>query len=823
MSGSVSNETISDTTTIQTMIQTINDEYSDIAKQGNLDINDLKCLAKRDYLTLSNNLLNFKNMTLNEWVAICSCIKSLANVIKPSKEFVYLFFDTLEKILLKKAFPDLTVDVINSLYSDDVSVLDNKHIIFFANFAFETHETHHDKLLINILLSNYANKITNEQIKIILDTFLKNYTHGSSTVYYGHTIYPYIDTIKYFKNLDIADEKLAHNILEIFDKIYDSVVTYYRHSIINQNFYDNIADILMKYVQRNQMTDKIFLYMLRVKNQKIVKVFENINNYRFTYDNLIAVCTEYPHPNILKLVLDNKIIPDQKCYNLIIDYIHKKCMTASGYGIKRTITLTDESFMGSISLLRKYGYSVTYDDVLYATKYSIKLPDELVENIKFDDYFTDLCATVQFHPEYKNNKLKYNLKYLQQVCKNGGPISTVKSIVSSGIKPDQICMKNICGSYNAMPILNYFMKLSDDNIIDIDCLEAFLKTHCKSTILKIFDMYKKGLVKKIENKTIDNISKQTKDNINMTNKIETKLRKKVNKKIKSESESDDESKKSSKKSENESDDESKKSSKKSENESDDESKKSSKKSENESDDESKKSSNKSSKKPFKKSSNKSESESGNESDKDTKKKKTVKLSKTKKVINNVKSKTKNHILKKVVSSDKTLNLDSESSDDKAPVKTTKKTTIRKLKAVLKKDYVDDSNCSDDVSKDASKGESSKSDLSSVGSGQDTTQITNKKINIYSVTIPQDFDYRKKMEITQEFGKLFELKNNSVTFLELRKIFMEYIINKKMIDKSNLIQLDKNIMSMFNVEESLISMEKIDMLVYLMFNTKNLKY
>jgi hypothetical protein len=80
-------------------------------------------------------------------------------------------------------------------------------------------------------------------------------------------------------------------------------------------------------------------------------------------------------------------------------------------------------------------------------------------------------------------------------------------------------------------------------------------------------------------------------------------------------------------------------------------------------------------------------------------------------------------------------------------------------------------------------------------------------------LPKSFNYREKMEINPNLSKLLKIRSKK-TFVELRKIFMKYLVENKYIDK-NIITIPREINKVLTNKTEIINMnlENLDRLLY----------
>jgi len=95
--------------------------------------------------------------------------------------------------------------------------------------------------------------------------------------------------------------------------------------------------------------------------------------------------------------------------------------------------------------------------------------------------------------------------------------------------------------------------------------------------------------------------------------------------------------------------------------------------------------------------------------------------------------------------------------------------------------------------------------------------SNKEKNMVTLTTPEKTpkNKRTKIKIETNITKLFKIKKtDGISFLDLRKHVMSYVINNKLHDKTDksLIRLDEKICKTLSLEEGYIKFDDLDKLV-----------
>lgn len=106
---------------------------------------------------------------------------------------------------------------------------------------------------------------------------------------------------------------------------------------------------------------------------------------------------------------------------------------------------------------------------------------------------------------------------------------------------------------------------------------------------------------------------------------------------------------------------------------------------------------------------------------------------------------------------------------------------------------------------------------------DTISLPNtKKYNYFTIPTYNNVNY-DKIKLNKDISKLFNINDNSnITFLDLRKIFINYIISNKLIDTNDktVIKIDSKLATLIKshkINDKYISFNQINMFIYHMIN------
>lgn len=203
--------------------------------------------------------------------------------------------------------------------------------------------------------------------------------------------------------------------------------------------------------------------------------------------------------SIIKFILENKIIPTKECFNAIFENTDTK-EKVYRYRYRSNLSKNNDNSNKSdiIDLLNVYGYKITYDDVVLATRNKVVINNFETLGIKMDDKFLEICSENSFYP-YQLNGLKPSSVCLQKECSKVGNIQVIKKLISSGITPDIECLRNACKHKNNLQTIKLLIEKGKLDP-DLDCIYNLSRDIGNRSMEYLLDL----LIKK--NKTTNNIN-----------------------------------------------------------------------------------------------------------------------------------------------------------------------------------------------------------------------------------------------------------------------------------------------------------------------------
>jgi hypothetical protein len=149
---------------------------------------------------------------------------------------------------------------------------------------------------------------------------------------------------------------------------------------------------------------------------------------------------------------------------IIIEYDNGRIYKARPKRFQQNVSFTIELFI-------KYGYNITYDDVIYALKKHIIVLNIERFKIKFDITYLHICAEKNIMLPYDENvtgDIKPDIIALNYWCENS-QCAQIKSALNAGVQPDITTMRSVCKGRNKIHIIRLIASYNTG--VDLECLE----------------------------------------------------------------------------------------------------------------------------------------------------------------------------------------------------------------------------------------------------------------------------------------------------------------------------------------------------------------
>lgn len=211
-------------------------------------------------------------------------------------------------------------------------------------------------------------------------------------------------------------------------------------------------------------------------------------------ENALEYACKIQNAELIKLMLSNKVKPTTQCINSILS-----SHTSHTYNQKHISTAKSDL----IALLVSFGYKITYDDIIAATKAHVELNNFKSFGIKLDEKFIEICAQYGFYP-YENCGIKPNARCLQLECNKSGNLTMIKKLVGMGIKPDTTCLEYACKFKNNIQTLKFLLEKGNLKP-NLQCLYNCSTANYNKTLSFITEEY---IVGSSSRKELENIKRQ---------------------------------------------------------------------------------------------------------------------------------------------------------------------------------------------------------------------------------------------------------------------------------------------------------------------------
>jgi hypothetical protein len=215
-------------------------------------------------------------------------------------------------------------------------------------------------------------------------------------------------------------------------------------------------------------------YYKEINIQHLEMICEIINTHS-CYDISTDICLKF-----LTYVLEHKVIPNKKCFDLLIKSI-----------------FDNENIKKMIELLLFHGYILTYEDILLSASKEIELGN--YEDFKdYDDgRLYNIWVCKRFHPSYFD-RLKSNNETFHELFKRRLTLGSIRDSIKKGMKLDVKCLQNACAIHDNITVLKFL--INKGLVADEVCLKNLINvTRDKSVKLILNSFVSKEDMKDMKN------------------------------------------------------------------------------------------------------------------------------------------------------------------------------------------------------------------------------------------------------------------------------------------------------------------------------------
>lgn len=191
------------------------------------------------------------------------------------------------------------------------------------------------------------------------------------------------------------------------------------------------------------------------------------------YECLNEACMKL-NLEIINKILMYKIIPTKQCF------ISTLSSCSLGYGKDRK-SLNSDIVADVIDCLVRFGYQLTYEDVLYALLRGCYIRNIKRFNIKFEPEFMQQCAKLNYYP-YDDIGVGPTMECFYTESKRIGNVAGMKKLISKGLTPDVTCLVHACDNKTNLQNIKFLVEQHKIKP-NLDCLKMLSK-HIKNSTLK---------------------------------------------------------------------------------------------------------------------------------------------------------------------------------------------------------------------------------------------------------------------------------------------------------------------------------------------------
>jgi hypothetical protein len=211
-------------------------------------------------------------------------------------------------------------------------------------------------------------------------------------------------------------------------------------------------------IENNDMDELVF-------QSKNINVFGG-----FAIEHLEFACTQDCNIEIYKIILNNKVVPNVKCFiNYIFYYKNNIKLEYDNMGFVKPI---DIDSINVLCLLLNSGYQLSQTDFLLLTQCCIYVPNYKKYGLIIDDYIQHECKCKAFVPY---SEIDIDEKLVSIAFKNN---------------PTSVCLNKLYKKYKYNPTIDYICSYVDDQqklsaMGPIPSILAKCKSICDNDIDKV--------------------------------------------------------------------------------------------------------------------------------------------------------------------------------------------------------------------------------------------------------------------------------------------------------------------------------------------------
>ncbi len=311
------------------------------------------------------------------------------------------------------------------------------------------------------------------------------------------------------RNIDIPNTFINKCVL---GNSHNSCIELFKH--FPQKFSDDVIDCI---ISRNMKSTLIELLNMKIKvnNKIILKLISSkmdgkleilkmmlLLGVTVTSEILEEACLN-SNVEIVKFLLESKVEPTRQCFNKVTQSYNSHYKTINKNSNQTLI----------IEQLIMFGYNLSYEDFLAATKNKIYIKNAEQLHFQIDNRYLEVCSEVGFYPDYRFPTVKPTITCLEKECLRSGNLTEIKKLVSLGLTPSQKALENACKHKQNLAAIKFLKEKGAK--VTLNCIKNYAESIYNRGLLYLIDEYMKN--NENEEKQVTNT--KNKKNVSKSKKI----------------------------------------------------------------------------------------------------------------------------------------------------------------------------------------------------------------------------------------------------------------------------------------------------------------
>jgi hypothetical protein len=314
--------------------------------------------------------------------------------------------------------------------------------------------------------------------------------HKTSYMYWRREKHWTLDQVTKMLNLQLSrndkyNEKETNQILSkvmlpdfIFDNKLMEIFTFNDNTIdciLKKRQYAFVPYLIDKKLYNPSKKEILGLCRYIRDEDLIENIVSKLESNSFEYDDLLYVCERCPCDYLIKLLLNNKVVPDEKCITALINYVkgikeefvwNDKNAWEAGHIIE-DIEVYINSLLSTVAdivqILVDFGVNITKQQVMQLKKLNVELDDNILGIYSNDREVSDVISKIEILKkikkkvtcseitrELKKRNVKPTIEMLHEACKHGNNRNTINLLLDTyELIPDSTSLLNFADTIGA--------------------------------------------------------------------------------------------------------------------------------------------------------------------------------------------------------------------------------------------------------------------------------------------------------------------------------------------------------------------------------------